>query len=581
MAEATFRQGQNGYSGTSDTIIRQSRPGNVYGDNADLDVDLADKAGGAIQTLLAFDDIFGDAPGQVPLGARITSATLTLSVTNSTRDGFSLYRMVDDWTTAPDWSWNGFGDGIQTDGTEAVSSPAHSYSELMKGTQTLDITSSVQDWADGVENHGWLFKANGADGFRFSSSEGASAPILNITYEIVTPPGPGLVVAETGGSTFVTEGGAGDEIRVSLAAAPTSNVTVTLSTSSSGDLALSSTSLTFTASNWQTAQTVALAAIDDSEVEGLETATVTLTTSSGDARYAGLGASVDVSIADDDAPPPPPPPPGPVTLSPSVVAVHDGTQWSAGDSSGAGVSDPSGIAYIPHLDAFFIVDSEHNESPFYSQTNLFVVDRSGTQIGSHSLRGFTDEPTGIAYDPQSGRLYITDDDDDRIYIVDVNDPETKVGEIDVERFGFEDAEDPIVDPTTGNLIMLDGIQRLMVELTPDGDLVGQTLLGPEIAEAEGLAYDATQDVFYVSSGANRGAIFQIDRDGEVLQTFDVNDFRNPISSTKPRLKGLELAPSSDPNDGDKVSLYAVDYGLDQYADGRVFEIDLYSDWVGA
>jgi hypothetical protein len=42
---------------------------------------------------------------------------------------------------------------------------------------------------------------------------------------------------------------------------------------------------------------------------------------------------------------------------------------------------------------------------------------------------------------------------------------------------------------------------------------------------------------------------------------------------------LELALSSDPNDGNHLSLYAVDYGLDQQNDGRVFEIDLGPDWL--
>jgi hypothetical protein len=67
--------------------------------------------------------------------------------------------------------------------------------------------------------------------------------------------------------------------------------------------------------------------------------------------------------------------------------------------------------------------------------------------------------------------------------------------------------------------------------------------------------------------------------GTLLATINLlNDFTNPISDTKPRIKGLELAPSSDPNDGNKISLYAVDYGIDQVPDGRLFEIDLYHSW---
>ena len=41
-----------------------------------------------------------------------------------------------------------------------------------------------------------------------------------------------------------------------------------------------------------------------------------------------------------------------------------------------------------------------------------------------------------------------------------------------------------------------------------------------------------------------------------------------------RVTDLELAPSSDPSDGAKLSLYVADYGADQANDGRLFEIDL-------
>ena len=102
----------------------------------------------------------------------------------------------------------------------------------------------------------------------------------------------------------------------------------------------------------------------------------------------------------------------------------------------------------------------------------------------------------------------------------------------------------------------------------------------EIEDTEGLAYDAAQDVFYISSGSTRGTIFEVDRECNILASTDLlNDYRSPITGGKPKLKGLELAPSSDPNDGDKMSLYAVDYGYDQEPDGRLFEINLHSDWA--
>ena len=52
------------------------------------------------QTLLAFTGLFGDGPGQVPLGATITSAMVTLNTTNGSGSGASLYRMTSAGPTA-------------------------------------------------------------------------------------------------------------------------------------------------------------------------------------------------------------------------------------------------------------------------------------------------------------------------------------------------------------------------------------------------------------------------------------------------------------------------------------------------
>ena len=112
VATATFQQGVNGYTGSSDTMLRQSKPTNNLGADSVVSVDGADSSGQPIQGLLRFDDIFGNGLGQIPSGAVITSATLTLNVTDGTSEPFSLYRMLTGWTEGS--TWNSFGNGIQT-----------------------------------------------------------------------------------------------------------------------------------------------------------------------------------------------------------------------------------------------------------------------------------------------------------------------------------------------------------------------------------------------------------------------------------------------------------------------------------
>ena len=138
----------------------------------------------------------------------------------------------------------------------------------------------------------------------------------------------------------------------------------------------------------------------------------------------------------------------------AVVRVHDLTQWKAGDPSGYGSGDPSGIAYVPELNRLFIVDSEHDESPYSSSVNLFTASLDGTFINSASMMGYSKEPTGLCYNPLNGLLYATDDDASAIVITDPNNPTVRVGRIALGSLGITDAEDPAIDPATGNILML-------------------------------------------------------------------------------------------------------------------------------
>ncbi len=573
MPTTTFQQNVDGYTGTFDTMLRESRPQKSYASAANVNVDGSDSSGQQNQGLIYFSDIFGVGPGQVPEGAAITSATLTLQVNDGTADAFSLHRMLTNWMDLSKWTWNSFVGGIQTDGVESLGSADLSLSGISSGTQTLDVTTSVQAWSDGAVNFGWAFLMSGSNGWDISSSEGAFAPKLSVTYEIPGPPVPLILVTESDGSTLLYEGGNGDTLSVALSTAPTSDVTITVTASTLGDVAISPATLTFTPQNWQDPQIVALAAIDDDLVETTEEIGIVLAGSSADPAYDGRTITVASFVYDNDVAVLPP-------LTPTVLAAHDTTAYTAGDPSGYGSGDPSGLAYVPELDLLFIADSEHNESPYYSPVNLFATRLDGTFVRSYSMQNFTSEPTGLAYNSRNGFLYITDDDADRIFWVDPNDPTQSIGQINTKDLGIFDAEDPVIDPITGNIFLLDGALRTLFELTERGEFVRSFVLPDQIKDPEALAYDASLDVFYIAGGATRGTIFRVDRNGDLIDSTDIlNSYRNPITGIKPKIKGLELAPSSDPDDGGRMSLYVADYGVDQIADGRVFEVDLYSEWT--
>jgi len=100
----------------------------------------------------------------------------------------------------------------------------------------------------------------------------------------------------------VTEGGATDDFTVVLTSQPTSDVTITVA----GDSQASVTNtpplqLTFSAANWNQAQTVTVTAVDDAVVEGAHSGSVTFSVSSADTDYSAFSLPpVFVSITDND-----------------------------------------------------------------------------------------------------------------------------------------------------------------------------------------------------------------------------------------------------------------------------------------
>ena len=81
--------------------------------------------------------------------------------------------------------------------------------------------------------------------------------------------------------------------------------------------------------------------------------------------------------------------------------------------------DTAGIAYIDSEDRLLVTDSEVNEMPIFTGDNVFEVTRVGVLFDTFTTIAFSDEPTGIAYNPANQNCFISDDDDARtIYVID-------------------------------------------------------------------------------------------------------------------------------------------------------------------
>jgi hypothetical protein len=105
-------------------------------------------------------------------------------------------------------------------------------------------------------------------------------------------------VTITPATTTATEGGANGSYSVTLNTQPTAPVTINFAT---GSEIQPLTALTFTATNWNVAQTVAVAAVDDNLVEGNHAGAIAHTATSTDTNYNSITIpAVSVAITDND-----------------------------------------------------------------------------------------------------------------------------------------------------------------------------------------------------------------------------------------------------------------------------------------
>jgi hypothetical protein len=404
----------------------------------------------------------------------------------------------------------------------------------------------------------------------------------NIVDDDLTPPLPTVAVAN-GTPNPQTEGAAAQiGFTVSLSAPASEDVLLSYSTVNGTAMAgsdfVGAANATATIAAGSLSTTVLVNLINDSVAESSEAFTLQLNS----AQLASSGTALTITdnsgtgnIADNDGLGPP-----------AVLAIHD--------TRPIGSTDPSGLAYIPASGTLFLSDSEVEESPFNRTNNLFALNTDGTlkPNGVISLLGVTTEPTGLAFDPGSGRMAISDDDKRKIFWVDPANPTVKLGEFATNTSLLQviDPEDVAVNPSNGHVFIANGtgnssaggpLGRAIVETNSTGSQVFSiTSLPSVIDDPEALAYDAAHDVFYVGGGFSY-KIWKVDRSGAILGTLDLlSGFRNPVSGTGVHVKDMELAPSSNPNDDPaKLSLYVADYGNSHVNDGRLIEIDLGTFWV--
>ncbi len=201
-----FQNGVNGYAGTFDRTISERDAHNLDGSgliNDFLDGYKMDSSPDE-QRLIRFDDIIGSEPGQIPAGATILSAELTVTtafVGNAQTGGpygvagllqafdsaTMYYDFISDTEMVSRGPWWEDGSATRPTGGFGRQHPG----SIVSG----NVTSLVQAWADGADNLGLAIQAglpaliteqaNTTDGWAFATTGNPGTtkrPMLTISY---------------------------------------------------------------------------------------------------------------------------------------------------------------------------------------------------------------------------------------------------------------------------------------------------------------------------------------------------------------------------------------------------------------
>lgn len=181
-ATITKRFSQSG--SVEDTMVTSAQPDDSFAGSPTLNV-VSSASAGTSQTLIKFDNIFGAASERIPANANIVSAKLIATTTiDPSYSAVNLHRMLAPWSGAS--TFNSLGNGVQTDGAEAVAASEFSAVPSWSGTAVVfDTTESLRQFASGTPNEGWLLASSAADRWTVYSSESTTFyPILEVTYAV-------------------------------------------------------------------------------------------------------------------------------------------------------------------------------------------------------------------------------------------------------------------------------------------------------------------------------------------------------------------------------------------------------------
>ena len=366
----------------------------------------------------------------------------------------------------------------------------------------------------------------------------------DIASVLISPAGP-LAVGEGSVQTFT----------VALGTEPSDDVTVALASDDEGVLTLSTSGLTFTSGDWNTAQTVTVTGVED---DNLVDETVTVTANPAGADYdSAADVILQISVSDDDMPS--------VTFVGGPLSITEG---QSGTFAVALSNEPSG-------DVTVALASDDEGAATLSSSSLTFTSGDWNTVQTVTVTGVEDDnlvdetvtvtanPAGAEYDSATdATLQVTVSDDDTAAVVISPDSTLVLGEGSMQTFTVALSNEPSGDVTvalasddegvvtlsTSSLTFTSGdwntAQTVTVTGVEDDDLVDEDVT--ITANPAGADYDSAAD-----------AILQVTVSDSDIASVLISP-AGPLAVEEGSVQTFTVALGTEPSDDVTVTLTSSD-----------------------
>jgi len=255
----------------------------------------------------------------------------------------------------------------------------------------------------------------------------------------------------------------------------------------------------------------------------------------------------------------------------SLVNTIDTSRWSPASP------DPSGLAYNPATNRLVVSDGEVDEMSIYRDVNYYEATLGGSLARTGDTTDFTKEPVGLALDPPGSgsagaRTFFSDDDARRVYEVALGSDGVfnrgdPVKSFSTTTFASADPEGLAYDPEGDRIFIADGVDAEIYMVSAVDGTFGDA--DDKVTHFDTRLADVG-DPETVEFDPASGHVFTIGSNGDkIVEMTTAGAVVSEIdTSNLPFMHpaGLAYAPKS--TDSSKKSFYVADRNVDNNIDPR-------------